>query len=60
MRLFKRVGGRYVFTAYGIHGTNQEWVIGTRASHGCIRMYNRDVLELFPQVPVGTPVVTRN
>lgn len=64
MRMFKRVktsrGNRYVFTAYAIHGTNQEWVIGTRASHGCIRMYNKDVRELFPQVPYGTMVVTRN
>lgn len=64
MRMFKRVatsrGNRYVFTAYAIHGTNQEWVIGTRASHGCIRMYNKDVRELFPQVPKGTMVVTRN
>ncbi|HET6350690.1 MAG TPA: L,D-transpeptidase family protein [Coriobacteriia bacterium] len=60
MRLFKRVNGRFVFTAYGIHGTNQEWVIGTRASHGCIRMYNKDVRELWKQVPVGTIVVTRD
>jgi len=64
MRMFKRVatsrGYRYVFTAYAIHGTNQEWVIGTRASHGCIRMYNKDVREPFPQVPMGTMVVTRN
>jgi hypothetical protein len=64
MRLFKRVsttyGYRYVYTAYGIHGTNQPWVIGTRASHGCIRMYNRDVLELWPQVPIGTMVITRD
>jgi lipoprotein-anchoring transpeptidase ErfK/SrfK len=54
-----RRGYRYVFTAYAIHGTNQEWVIGTQASHGCIRMYNRDVRELFPQVPLGTMVITR-
>ena len=59
MRLFRLRGGRYVFTRYGIHGTNQPWVIGTKASHGCIRMYNRDVLELFPQVPMGTMVYTR-
>jgi len=59
MRMFRRVGNSYVFTAYAIHGTNEEWVIGTKASHGCIRMYNRDVLELFPQVPLGTMVVTR-
>lgn len=64
MRMFKRVrtssGTRYVFSAYAIHGTNQEWVIGTQASHGCIRMYNRDVRELFPQVPYRTMVVTRD
>lgn len=63
MRLFKRVGTRghyrYVFTAYAIHGTNQPWVIGTQASHGCIRMYNRDALDLFPRVRLGTMVVTR-
>lgn len=64
MRLFKQVwnGYRYVYvyTAYAIHGTNQEWVIGTMASHGCIRMYNKDVVQLFPQVPLGTMVVTRD
>lgn len=60
MRMFKRVGNRFVFSNYAIHGTNQEWVIGTRASHGCIRMYNKDVRELFPKVPLGTMVVTRN
>lgn len=60
MRMFKQVGSSYVFSNYAIHGTNEEWVIGTRASHGCIRMYNRDVLELFPQVPLGTMVVTRD
>lgn len=60
MRLFKEVGpGSFVYTNYGIHGTNQEWVIGTKASHGCIRMYNRDVLELYPQVPLHTMVRTQ-
>lgn len=59
MRLFAQTSKGYVSTAYGIHGTNQPWVIGTMASHGCIRMYNRDVLELWPQVPLGTMVQTR-
>lgn len=59
MRLFKQTSSGYVYTAYAVHGTNQPWVIGTRASHGCIRMYNRDVLELYPQVPLGTMVQTR-
>lgn len=60
LRMFKQVGSSYVFSNYAIHGTSEEWVIGTRASHGCIRMYNRDVLELFGQVPLGTMVVTRD
>jgi len=41
---------------YGIHGTNKPYSIGTRASAGCIRMYNRDVEELYEWVSVGTPV----
>ena len=41
---------------YGIHGTNNPASIGTRASHGCIRMYNRHVIELYSWVEVGTPV----
>jgi hypothetical protein len=60
MRLFRQKGGGYIFTAYGIHGTNEPWVIGSRASHGCIRLYNDDVLDLFPRVPLGTMVVTRD
>jgi hypothetical protein len=41
---------------YGIHGTNAPWSIGTSASKGCIRMYEEDVEELFPQIAIGTPV----
>ena len=64
LRLFRRSGTTghysYSYTNYGIHGTNEPWVIGTQASHGCIRMYNRDILELWPQVPLGTMVITRS
>jgi hypothetical protein len=42
---------------FGIHGTNKPWSIGSFASHGCIRMRNRDVEELFEWVPIGTMVV---
>lgn len=59
MRMYRQTKSGFVFTAYNIHGTNQEWVIGTWASHGCIRMYNKDVLEFYPQVPIGTMVQTR-
>lgn len=40
----------------GIHGTGAEYSIGTRASHGCIRMRVAEVIDLYPRVPVGTPV----
>ncbi|MVP02300.1 L,D-transpeptidase family protein [Paenibacillus lutrae] len=43
--------------AYGIHGTNKPHSIGQHLSHGCIRMRNRDVEELFEMIPVGTKVV---
>lgn len=52
--------GRYAmrlgFGGILIHGTNQPQSIGTRASHGCIRMLAKDIEDLFKQVPVGTPV----
>jgi hypothetical protein len=41
---------------YLIHGTNVETSIGEAVSHGCIRMYNEDVEQLYRMVPVGTPV----
>jgi lipoprotein-anchoring transpeptidase ErfK/SrfK len=43
----------------GIHGTSQEYSIGSRASHGCIRMRVADVIDLYPRVPVGSPVLIR-
>lgn len=43
---------RYIY----IHGTQEEGLIGRPASHGCIRMKNQDVVELFDLVSVGTLV----
>lgn len=43
---------RYIY----FHGTNQETLLGQPASHGCVRMGNQDIQELFSLVPVGTPV----
>jgi lipoprotein-anchoring transpeptidase ErfK/SrfK len=43
----------------GIHGTAEDWSIGSRASHGCIRMHVHDVIALYPRVPIGTPVLIR-
>ncbi|MEG6507556.1 L,D-transpeptidase [Methyloligella sp. 2.7D] len=42
---------------YRIHGTDAPWTVGQEVSHGCIRMYNRDVIDLYNRVPVGTKVV---
>ncbi|MFE5319514.1 L,D-transpeptidase [Paenibacillus sp. NPDC056579] len=44
---------------YGIHGTNDPSSIGHLVSHGCIRMYNEDVLALASLVPIGTRVTIR-
>lgn len=43
----------------GIHGTGDEWSIGSRASHGCIRMRVADVIALYPRVSVGSRVFIR-
>lgn len=53
------VGTRWIGLSqkgYGIHGTNAPNSIGKDASHGCIRMRNKDVEELFQLVAVGVPV----
>jgi lipoprotein-anchoring transpeptidase ErfK/SrfK len=44
---------RYIY----FHGTNREDLIGTPASHGCIRLRNADIAELFDLVPEGVRVV---
>jgi lipoprotein-anchoring transpeptidase ErfK/SrfK len=43
---------RYIY----IHGTNHEDEIGRPASHGCIRMRNADIVQLFDQIDCGTQV----
>ncbi|MFS1165272.1 L,D-transpeptidase family protein, partial [Aeromonas salmonicida] len=41
---------------YAIHGTNAQFGIGLRVSHGCVRLRNEDIEYLFKQIPVGTRV----
>ena len=48
-----------IVNGVGIHGTSEAGSIGSRASHGCIRMRVADVIDLYPRVPVGTPVLIR-
>ena len=43
-------------TYYRIHGTTEQSSIGKSVSNGCIRMLNEHVIQLYDQVPVGTPV----
>jgi lipoprotein-anchoring transpeptidase ErfK/SrfK len=43
---------RYIY----IHGTPDHVTLGVPGSRGCIRMHNRDIIDLFERVPAGTPV----
>ena len=45
-----------VYDGVGVHGTSDRGSIGTNASHGCIRMLVEDVVKLYDEVPVGTPI----
>ena len=44
---------RYIY----IHGTSDEGKIGTPSSHGCVRMLNTDVIELYAKIKIGTKVL---
>lgn len=46
---------RYIY----IHGCPEEDTMGVPSSHGCVKMRNRDVIELFERVPVGARVIIR-
>jgi lipoprotein-anchoring transpeptidase ErfK/SrfK len=48
------------FNGAGIHGTSDVASLGSAASHGCIRMSVPDVIELYNQVPLGTPIYIGN
>jgi lipoprotein-anchoring transpeptidase ErfK/SrfK len=45
-----------IFDGAGIHGTDDVGSLGSAASHGCVRMAIPDVIEVYDQVPVGTPI----
>jgi hypothetical protein len=46
-----------IVNGVGIHGTAESGSIGSRASHGCVRMRIPDVIDLYRRVPVGSPVL---
>jgi L,D-transpeptidase ErfK/SrfK len=39
---------------YAIHGTNSPWSVGRLTTHGCVRLYPEDILDLYPRVSAGT------
>jgi L,D-transpeptidase ErfK/SrfK len=43
-------------TSYGIHGTNVRWSIGREATHGCLRLYEDEIVRLYARVREGTPL----
>ena len=55
-------GGNVDSLARGIiiHGTPEEGLLGTPASHGCIRLSNKDIISLFNQIPTNTKVLIEN
>ena len=55
--LYLMKGGRD--TLYRIHGSPEWWSIGTRASSGCIRLINQDIIDLYDRVKPGAKVVVR-
>lgn len=50
------IGLSVPYGVYGIHGTDKPWSIGRMESHGCIRMFNRDIEELYRWVKPGDRV----
>lgn len=52
----KWLGLSVPFGVYGIHGTNKPWSIGSRASNGCIRMFNHHIETIYQWVNPGAPV----
>jgi L,D-transpeptidase ErfK/SrfK len=43
-------------SSYGLHGTNVRWSIGRIATHGCVRLYEEDVIRLYDRTREGTPL----
>lgn len=51
--------GRRHWGGYAIHGTDQPSSIGKEASHGCVRLFNEDVVRLSQDMPLDTPVIIK-
>lgn len=57
LRIYRENQYPHHWSGYAVHGTNRPNSIGTEASHGCLRMYNQDVTELYQGISVGTPLL---
>ena len=44
-------------TLYRIHGTDAPWTVGQNVTHGCIRLYNNDIIDLYNRTRIGTKVI---
>ena len=44
----------------GIHGTNQDELVGQAVSHGCVRMRDEEIQELFQELAIGTPITVQS
>ncbi|MGF1459692.1 MAG: L,D-transpeptidase [Leptolyngbyaceae cyanobacterium] len=59
------LGSRWIGFAFddgyhiGIHGTNQEELVGQAVSHGCVRMRDHEIQEVFQKIAIGTPITVR-
>ena len=47
----------FLGVSFGIHGTLDKYSVGWASSHGCIRMNNEEVAELYKIIPIGTRVI---
>lgn len=59
------LGSRWIGFAFddgyhiGIHGTNQEELVGQAVSHGCVRMRDSEIQEVFSNIAIGTPITVQ-
>jgi lipoprotein-anchoring transpeptidase ErfK/SrfK len=47
-------------TLYRIHGTDAPWTVGQNVTHGCIRLHNSDIIDLYNRTRIGTKVIVTN
>jgi len=59
MRLYRKSGSAFIFTHYSSMVRNERGPVGSRLRTAACACYNQDVLDLYPLVPVGTLVQTR-